>query len=181
MDFKEYITHFEGIIANDSPAEPYNDPDFMEYAKLNWSRMNRWLKNGAVSDEASQKIKNITDKQKWVLITEPWCGDAAHSVPFIAKMAEQNPHIELEIQLRDSGSEIDSYLTNGGKSIPKLIIRDTAGNDLNVWGPRPSSCQDIYNKSKAEGLEMDDLKVTLQKWYNEDKGKVVQQEITSLI
>ncbi len=181
MNFKEYITHFEDVITTDSPKEPYNDPDFLDYAKLNWSRMNRWLKNGVIEDETTQKIKNVAGKQKWVLITEPWCGDAAHLVPFIEKMAELNPNIELEIQLRDNGSEIDNYLTNGGKSIPKLIIRDTEGKDLKVWGPRPVSCQDYFNQGKAEGLEHDDLKIALQKWYNEDKGKTVQKEIAALI
>ncbi|HNJ59416.1 MAG TPA: thioredoxin family protein, partial [Chitinophagaceae bacterium] len=81
----------------------------------------------------------------------------------------------------DSGSEIEKYLTNGSKSIPLLIIRDLSGNDITKWGPRPKDCQADFSKLKAEGLEMADLKIALQKWYNNDKGVKIQQEIIALL
>jgi hypothetical protein len=153
----------------------------MEYAKLNWSRMSRWLKNGHLTPETDAFLSSIKDKQKWVLIAEPWCGDAAHSVPFIGLMAEKCPNIELEVQLRDSGSEIDNYLTNGGKSIPKLIIRDENGSDIAVWGPRPENFQADFLRLKESGMPLEDVKTELQKWYNADKGATIQKEIESLI
>jgi len=38
-------------------------------------------------------------------------------------MASLNPLITVVVQLRDSNSEIDSYLSHGKMSIPKLIER----------------------------------------------------------
>lgn len=181
MNFKEYITHFEDILNASNPQAPYDDLEYLNYAKLNWSRMNRWLKNGSIKPEVAEKLKAISRTQKWVLITEPWCGDAAHSVPFIYLLSEVNPNIELEIQLRDSGSEIDNYLTNGGKSIPKLVIRDAEGKDITTWGPRPAKCQAYFLDMKAKGMDMADLKVELQNWYNQDKGSEIQNEILELL
>jgi len=181
MNFNTYLKHFEAILNSSTPAEPYNDASFMEYTKLNWSRLNRWLKTGVLNQATIEKINSIKSQQKWIVISEPWCGDAAHIVPFITMMASLNSNIELEIQLRDSGSEIDNYLTNGSKSIPKLIIRDTNGKDCAVWGPRPLDCQIEFNKLKATGFTMDELKVALQKWYNNDKGVLIQQEIIALL
>jgi glutaredoxin-related protein len=181
MNFTSYLQYFESILQNvDKPTEPYNDPEFMEYTKLNWSRLNRWVKTGELQETTLTALNNINTKQKWVLISEPWCGDAAHAVPFIVMMAKVNPNIELDIQLRDSGSEIDNYLTNGSKSIPLLIIRDENGKDITKWGPRPIDCQTEFSKQKAEGMEMKDLKVALQKWYNNDKGVKIQEEIIAL-
>jgi hypothetical protein len=169
------------ILHNQAPAAPYDDPHYMEYVKLNHSRSNRWTKTGVLIDEVKAVIKDLIADQKWILITEPWCGDAAHSVPFIVKMAELSSHIKLEIQLRDNGSEIDSYLTNGGKSIPKLIIRNESNEDQAVWGPRPQACQALFEQLKEENKDFEEQKIALQNWYNQDKGVSIQQELAKLI
>ena len=177
MTFEQYKAGFEEILNNANPTTPYDDPHFLDYTKMNSKRMNRWFKQGVILPEMNDYLTNLKQKQKWVLITEHWCGDAAHIVPFLQMMSELTPMVELELQLRDTDSEIDSYLTNGAKSIPKLIVRDENGKDLFVWGPRPVACQEVFDKEKAAGAEMEDLKVALQNWYNQDKGNLIQVEI----
>ena len=173
MNFKEYLAYFEAVLANPEQYPAYTDPEYYNYTKLNWSRNNRWMKRFEVSAELKEKINAIAQPQTWILITEPWCGDAAHSVPQIAKIAELNPQITLDIQLRDTEPFlIDQYLTNGGKSIPKLIVHDAAGKDIFVWGPRPDALQDLFFKLKEEGKEFEEI----QKWYNDDKGDELQKE-----
>ena len=182
MNFSEYQQTFDRILSGELTSAPYDDSHFIEYTKLNHSRQNRWVKKGVLINEAVEAINNIQFKQTWVLISEPWCGDAAHIVPIIARMAELNPLIQLDIKLRDNdNSEIESYLTNGNKSIPKLIIRDNNGKDLFVWGPRPSQCQQQFDANKENGLAINEIKILLQKWYNEDEGKLIQKEICSLL
>lgn len=177
MNFQEYLTYFEGVLANPEQYPTYTDPDYYNYTKLNWSRNNRWLKRFEVSEELREKMSTIAQPQTWILITEPWCGDAAHSVPQIAKIADLNPQITLDIQLRDTEPFlIEQYLTNGGKSIPKLIVRDAEGKDLFVWGPRPDALQDLFLKFKEEGKEFEEIKEFIQKWYNDDKGDELQKE-----
>lgn len=180
MNFQSYLNHFEQILSSEDQVAPYNDPHFLDYTKLNWSRMNRWFKTSVINPELEQKIKSLKIATKWVLITEPWCGDAAHSVPFIKILADKNQLIKLEIQLRDNGSEIDNYLTNGGKSIPKLIIRNEQGEDLAVWGPRPEKCQEMFDQQKADNVDFETMKTALQKWYNADKGESIQKEFLKL-
>jgi hypothetical protein len=96
-------------------------------------------------------------------------------------MASLNPLINVEVQLKDSNSEIDSYLSNGKMSIPKLIVRNQEGIDLFVWGPRPQELENIYLELKNKNENIDDVKTILQKWYNEDKGRGIQDEIMELI
>jgi hypothetical protein len=177
MTFEQYKAGFDEILNNANPTAPYDDPHFLDYTKMNSKRINRWLKQGVVLPEMVDYLTNLKEKQKWVLITEHWCGDAAHIVPFLHLMSEITPMIELEIQLRDTDSEINSYLTNGSKSVPVLIVRDENNEDLFVWGPRPVACQDVFDEQKAAGATMEDLKVELQNWYNHDKGNLTQVEI----
>jgi hypothetical protein len=184
MKFREYLTDFEAIIntPDENQKAPYDNPDYIDYTKLNWARMNRWLKTGKLSDELKKTVRQIKSPQKWIVITEPWCGDAAHSVPFIELASRENPLIEVSYELRDSEPfRIEQYLTNGTKSIPKLIVRDGEGKDLGVWGPRPKACQELYRELTAQKADFHTAKNALQKWYNTNKGRDIQEELTFLL
>jgi len=182
MEFARYLIEFERVL-NSVPGEaPYDKAEYREYTKLNWSRMNRWLKKGELTASLQKVITQIDRPQRWIIITEPWCGDAAHTVPFIQLAAQLNPLIAIDYELRDRPPfRINEYLTNGGKSIPKLVIRDEHGTDLATWGPRPAACQKLYEELKAESADFDTLKVALQKWYNEDRGLSLQAELAALL
>ncbi len=178
MDFPTYKVYFKAILEGGNQLAPYNDPDYLNYTKLNWSRQERWLKKAQLNEQLLERIKSINQIQHWIVITEPWCGDAAHSLPILYMLSQHNPLIKLDIQLRDSEPFlINQYLTRGGKSVPKLIIRDESGSDLLVWGPRPEASQILYDKLKAQQAGDEELKLQLQWWYNEDKGERMQQEL----
>ncbi len=178
MKFEDYLQLFSAPISEAEQQDPHSMGHF---TKLNDARIHRWLNHGIILEDTKNTLSTIRAKQHWILITEAWCGDAAHIAPFIYLMSELTDKIQLDIQLRDSGSEIDQYLTNGSKSIPILIIRDELGKDLAVWGPRPKACQEVYQEMKDKGVEIDELKLQLQKWYNADKGVAVQKEISGII
>lgn len=182
MNFQSYLSYFESILDNPAPSAPYDNPDYFNYTKLNWSRMNRWLKHGVLSEEIRQVVSEIKTPQTWIIITEPWCGDAAHIVPFLHMAAQKNPLISVDYELRDSEPfRINHYLTKGGKSIPKLIVRNAAGEDLATWGPRPAACQAVYDRLKDENADFETIKIELQKWYNKDEGTEIMKELKVLL
>ncbi|MGV3764146.1 thioredoxin family protein [Parapedobacter sp.] len=182
MDFQAYLNRFEQILKDQAPQAPYDKPAYLDYTRLNWSRMNRWLKKGILSGTFIDVVEGVSQPQQWVVITEPWCGDAAHSVPFIELAAQLNPLITVAYELRDSEPfRINGYLTNGSKSIPKLIIRDGQGVDLATWGPRPAECQVLFDRLKTEDADFETQKTALQHWYNADKGESVQAELEAIL
>jgi hypothetical protein len=182
MNVREYVQMFDSILGAENPFPPYNKPDYINYVKLNQSRMARWSKTLQLNPDLIDTLNDLEESQHWIMITEPWCGDAAHSIPFLAAIAEQSPKITYEIQLRDSDPFlINNYLTHGGKSIPKLIVRDLLGTDLFTWGPRPAASQELFNLLKSNGAQYDEITVKLQAWYNADKGQSIQKELLTLI
>jgi hypothetical protein len=181
MNYADYLQHTERILSAATPAPPYDNPFYLEYTRLNFSRMNRWNKVLQLNDELSVLLKSIQRPQTWIIIAEPWCGDAAPALPFLIRLAELNPNIRYDIQLRDQEPFlIEQYLTNGGKSIPKLIVRDAEGRDLFTWGPRPASAQQLMEAQKAAGVEKTEISAALQNWYNADKGVEMQRELLEL-
>jgi hypothetical protein len=178
MNYEAYKQLFEDILDNPNPGHPYNNEQYFSYTRLNRSRTRRWDKQLILEEKLVSSIKEIVTPQHWLIITEPWCGDAAHIIPFLIRMTEQNAQITYDIQLRDSPPFlIENYLTAGTKSIPKLIVRDLAVNDLFVWGPRPAGAEALRQQLKAEQADAEVTKVALQNWYNEDRGRSLQEEL----
>jgi hypothetical protein len=180
--WQEYLNRFDTILKQTNPTAPYDNPDYFNYLKLNESRQKRWLKKNTLNNEIKTKLLSIKEEQNWIIITEPWCGDAAHSIPFLKMMADINPLITLKFVWRDEPPFlIEEYLTNGGKSVPKLIVRNSNNKDLFTWGPRPKECQNLYLQLKEEKADFERMKIELQQWYNKDKGNTIQQEILDIL
>lgn len=181
MNYKAYQLYCEDVLDNKDSKPPYNNPMYLHYAKLNVARMKRWWNNLKLSADLTEQIKRISSPQKWIIIVEPWCGDAAPAVPIISRLAEINSLVTYEIQLRDQEPFlINHYLTNGAKSIPKLIVKDVIGNDLFTWGPRPFSAQVLVDELKGIDADHETTAIALQNWYNGNKGFQMQQELLAL-
>lgn len=182
MNWNDFLSRFDDVLEGRITSAPYDNPAYVEYVKLNASRQKRWMKTLSLTDEMKEVLHSINEPQEWILITEDWCGDSAHNAPFIVAMAAENPLIHIDVILRDTPPLIiDEYLTNGGRSIPKLVVRDTKGKDLFTWGPRPAECQQLMLNQKANKTPADEAKIELQKWYNDDKGASIQREMTQLL
>ena len=156
----------------------------INYTKLNAQRSKRVTKTLKLDEGLKQLILQINTPQTWLLITETWCGDAANSIPVILTLARLNPLIDIKVVFRDENPELmDQFLTNGGRSIPKLIALDQNLNVLFDWGPRPSEAQELfYNWRNAENkTPYEQFHIDIQKWYNSDLGYSIQSELKKLI
>jgi len=181
MNYQEYSAIFDDILSKKYLPAPYDKETYFNYTKLSITRMRRWNKQLVLSNALVEVVKAIDKKQRWIIITEPWCGDAAHIIPFIIKLAAHNNLINYDIQLRDSEPFlIENYLTAGKKSIPKLMVRDGNENDLFFWGPRPKPAQILVDELKTVNADAELQKITLQNWYNADKGVSFCNELLAL-
>jgi len=182
MNYEEYMQLFEKVVADKMTTGPNQNENLTHYTELNLHRTRRVIKTFKVPVEVLNQIETLLS-QTWILITEAWCGDAAHSLGVIAKMAACNPKIKLQILLRDENLALmDSFLTNGTRSIPKLILCE--GETLKIkghWGPRPTELQNEFLKLKKQGVAKEELQIYEQNWYNADKGKRIMEEITAIL
>jgi hypothetical protein len=156
----------------------------VNYTKLNESRLHRLDKTMVVVEEVKTFLENLDKDYIWLVISESWCGDAAQILPIINKMAEVSDKIDLRVVLRDDNEDLmNLFLTNGTRSIPKLIIIDKKTNEvINDFGPRPKEAKQLILDYKAEhGVVDETAKINLQKWYLNDKGISTQKEIVALM
>lgn len=184
MSYQDYRTLMNQLVLNESTTGNDKSEDMVAFTKLNDQRMKRWDKTIKVTDSVKVELANIETKQTWLVLTESWCGDAAHVVPVFNKLSELNPNINFRVVLRDDNEALmNLFLTNGGKAIPKLIIIDDASNEvINTFGPRPSEATKLVVDYKAKhGQITPEIKEELQQWYNTDKGQGVIREVMNLL
>jgi len=156
----------------------------IKFTKLNDSRMRRWDKRLKIADEYKSIIKTFDEPIIWLVMSESWCGDSAHVLPVLNKIAELNNHIDLKIVFRDNNPELmDSFLTYGNRAVPKLIMIDKASGDiLTTYGPRPSEATDYVHRFKAKyGKLTPEFKADLQHWYNNDKGQNIVEDVVRIL
>ena len=193
MDYATYRQLIDELVAQDKTTGEDHSENMLQYTRLNVSRMNRLDKTTRLAPATEQILAGMDRPLTWLVLTEAWCGDAAQTVPVLAKLAEAAPQVNLELILRDGNLPImDAFLTNGGRSIPKVVLVDTVTREvLGTWGPRPQAAQQIMMDAKAASLKagtpvegksiMEEGKKDLQKWYARDKTQSIQLEFLASV
>ncbi len=183
--FPQFLAFCEQLVAEGRTSGPNQSEFLIFFTKLNYQRMVRWNRTAELLPETVLAVQKAP-AQQWFVITEAWCGDSAQNLPLIAKIAEAaGSRITLQILLRDEHPELmDAYLTNGSRSIPKLVAFDEAsGTELFTWGPRPQSADALYQgwKKDPAGRDFESFEKELHTWYARDKGHETQAELTRLL
>ena len=183
FSYNEYRILVSKLIDEGKSTGNEQSADLLHYSELNEVRMNRLEKTLKMDTEVLETLQNLKSKQTWLVIAEGWCGDAAQILPIIKLMADSSENIELKIVLRDENENLMAqFLTNGSKSIPKLIILDENLEVINHWGPRPEAAKKLIIDYKAQhGIVDEPAKIALQKWYLDDKGISTQKEIVAML
>lgn len=183
IDYPTYFDQVTQFYQQQATSGPDQSKAMVEYTALNYRRMKRLNKSLTLDREHELFLKSLSAPQTWLVITEAWCGDAAQIAPIVFKMAEASPAITLKFVYRDEHPELmDAFLTNGGRSIPKLIALNDSDEVLFTWGPRPKLATALVEdfKSKNE-IFTSEFKQELQNWYNKDRGKSTVNDLVALL
>lgn len=184
LSFREYLDLAGRLVGEGKTTGPDQSDARIEFTSLNLRRMIR-LGKTLFHDAEIERIgfSSNTRPMIWLVITEAWCGDAAQNIPVIEKVAEFSGNIETRYILRDENPELmDLYLTDGARSIPKLVALDAADlSVLGAWGPRPQKASDYFMELRSAGIENAEIMEALQYWYNADKGASLLSELGELI
>ena len=185
LTYTQYRSFINDLLTQGKTTGTNHSAAMTDYTKMNVRRMDRWDKTAVVSAELQEKISHIDIPQTWLVLTEAWCGDAAQSIPFMVKAASYSPLLDIRFILRDEHPIVmDAYLTNGGRSIPKLIaLKNDNLEELFTWGPRPQVLQQQYlaYREDPKGVSQDEFIESIHLWYAKDKNANIDAEFLTLI
>ena len=182
--YEEYKALVLELMKQGKSTGPVQNETRSSFTKINNQRMKRLDKQTRLSEEAVSLTGKVDKDFTWLVLTESWCGDAAQTLPVINKFSEVSDKIDLKVVLRDENDDLmNQFLTDGNKSIPKLIVIENESRKVvSSWGPRSEKATRMIREYKEKHGKVDDkIKKDLQVWYNQDKGKQIEKEIVSLL
>ncbi len=186
MSYDEYITMLEKLVSEGKTTGPNQSEAFAYHTKMAAQRINKWNKIFKLSEEqldALGSFKAKPEKLGWLLLVEAWCGDVGQNLAPLKKIADA-ADIELKLVLRDDNLTLmDQFLTNGGRSIPKLIaINLDVFSSPWSWGPRPDVLQEWYlNKKSAADFNYETVSEEMHLWYAKNRHAELVDEIVELL
>lgn len=181
LAYEDYIIRveddLENEIENDDPKE------YVQYYALGLQRMNRIFKTFKFNPAQETRIKSTPNNLKLLIITEGWCGDASQILPVVEKLANAL-NVSTHYILRDENMELmEKYKTNGALSIPIIIGVNEENEEAFRFGPRPQEGMEMLArfKNNPDIYSSEDFHEDLQRYYNDNKGEDIINEILDLI
>jgi hypothetical protein len=153
-----------------TPWQRYLQPEMQRFSL--WDGVDRHVR---IPEWARDRAAALPAR-RYLVIAEDWCGDAANTVPVVARLVGLVPGTELRVLPRDDYPEaMDRYLTNGTRSIPIVIGLDPAFVETGHWGPRPSELQTWVLENGA--MPKEERYAEVRRWYARDKGETTLREV----
>lgn len=187
MSYPAYRQLIDDLLLQDKTTGSNQSASYIEFTKLNVQRMRRLDKTAKPPPEVVDALEQISQPRRWCVLTEAWCGDAAQSVPVIAHLAAASPTISLRLLLKDEHPEVmDAYLTQGARSIPKMVCLTPDLQEIGTWGPRPVAAQQILRDYKEKYGDRfrehyQEFTQELHLWYAKDRTSTVYAELKEKI
>lgn len=184
ISYDQYNELIHHLVDEEKTTGESQHEDLVYFTKLNAQRTKRLNKTSKVDEASTAIVTGLKRKYTWIVLTESWCGDAAQILPLFNKLVALNTNIDLRLVLRDEHSELmDEFLTNGGKSIPKLIMLNEQKEVVGSWGPRPAEAQAFYDiwKNNPNKPPYREFQVDMQKWYLTNKGLSTFKEVSEIL
>lgn len=183
MDYQAYKKLIEDLFNQGLVTGPLQSEALTNYTKMNLVRMKRLEKTSTVP----QNIENLAEKLSrpivFLTITEGWCGDAAQIIPVVQKICDTSQFLSMRFILRDENPEImDHFLTNGARSIPKIIgLDEQTLQQYFVWGPRPEPAGKVRTDLIEQGASGKDVAEALHRWYAKDQSAGIFSEFEAIL
>jgi hypothetical protein len=105
---------------------------YLDQMGVNKDRFVRALDQVSIEDKDRGVLERFGATVKILVITEDWCGTSIAVLPYVFKLAEADPRVELRVFLRDENPDLmDQYLKEGRyRSIPVVVFFDESFTEL---------------------------------------------------
>lgn len=169
-----------------SPAERFASAvTFQQFVQSDTTRQQEWMRN---YEQAARSVATVAPrvravKGRWhiLVVAESWCNDAVNSVPYLARLAAENPAIELRILRKaDAGELPATHLLDGRDATPLVLLYDEHFVERGAWIERPAPLRQLIASKEGRVCE-DTLKETVRAWRAADDGRTVLEEVLTLL
>lgn len=182
LSYAEYRTHWRAQKEESPEGKEPDERKMIHYLNYNWERQGHVHNNYSPSEDLRSAVSHIDEPQRWMVLTEPWCGDSAFLLPVIAEASTLNDAISLRILLRDDNLDVmDQYLTGGSRSVPKLVAFEENGGERFIWGPRPEPAQKRFEELSGQYDDKHEMIAAFIEHYENGGWRAADTELADAI
>ena len=153
------------------------------YAGVN-RRRDLWIRNWTNARIAPDILERARAAGPWriLVITEPGCSDSANSIPYIARLVEETPGLELRLVNSTAGRPwMEAHRTTDGRAAtPTILILDDAYRIRGCWIEQPVKLQAFWLPVVARGAMSEEVGKKMA-WYAEDEGRETLREFVEVL
>ena len=120
------------MVTTEQFAQGMTGRRYIEQMSMNKERFLAALESVTIAAKDTEVVRRLAGTRKILVITEDWCGASVASLPFVIKLVEGMPDVEMRVSLRDENPDLmDQFLKNGVyRSIPVFAFFDEHMNEL---------------------------------------------------
>jgi len=147
-------------------------------------RRAQWLRVDSVATVPDALVTRARNAGRWKLLvlTVHACTDSINVLPYLARLAELAPNLELRIADTTGGRWVmEAHRTPDHRAAtPTVVLLDDAFAERGCWLERPSDLQRWYI---GGGRNLPDTTQRREKfaWYERDAGRQTLTEIVTMI
>lgn len=157
-------------------------PEFLAAAK---ARREGWLRmadSARVDDAMLARARAVGGRWKFLVIAIDACGDSMNSVPYLAKLSELVPGLELRIVLPTNGRAAqDSHRSmDGRRATPTIVLLDESDTDRGCIVELPREIRHWAHGVRAT-VSSDSLHAGIRAFYARNRGEGIVTEAVELL
>jgi hypothetical protein len=120
------------VLTKERFAQGLTFPQYLEQMTMNKERLIKALDGTVIKPQDVAVLTRHGDVKHILVITEDWCGTSLAYVPFIVRLVDGRPGVDLRVFLRDENPDVmDQFLKRGMyRSIPVIAFFDGEMNEL---------------------------------------------------
>jgi len=157
-------------------------PDFLAAAK---QRREGWLRmadSARVDNALIARARAVGGQWKLLVIAIDACGDSMNSVPYLAKLAEQVPGLELRIVLPAQGRSVqEAHRSMDGRvATPTIVLLDEQGSDRGCIVELPTEIRHWAHGVRG-AVSSDSLHSGIRAFYARNRGQAIATEAVEML
>jgi hypothetical protein len=148
-------------------------------------RKELWVQNWAIArvpKELADRARKVSGPWHILVITEPGCSDSVNSIPYIAKLVEETPGLELRLVNSTVGRPwMEAHRSADGRgATPTVLVLDADFKLRGCWVEQPVALQAFWLPVVARGTMAQEVGEKMA-WYAKDEGRETLREFVEVL
>lgn len=157
-------------------------PEFLAAAK---ARREGWLRladSARVSDALLARARAVGGSWRLLVVAIDACGDSMNSVPYLARLAELVPGLELRIVLPKDGRAVQEAhkSVDGRNATPTILLLDAEGRDRGCIVELPRQLR-MWAHRARKSVSSDSLHAGIRAFYAANRGEAIVTEAVEML